>query len=275
MRNPVAIGGVGGSGTRVVAGIIRSFGYYIGSDLNSANDNLWFTLLFKRLSVLTEDDASFNELADAFASRMSGKYALNPHLRQRIHCLAHQQSFEHPADWLIERFNTFAETEPEISEPRRWGWKEPNTHVVIERLLKHFKDLVYVHTIRDPLDMAVSSNQNQLRNWGAIFLDGPIEMNPQWSLAYWCKVQDRVERLRRIYPDRVVLLDFDEMCRAPKEQVSRLADFLRWAPDADILAAAINTIRPASSNRRGRDIDLKAFDASDLRFIEARGYLDR
>ncbi len=43
--------------------IIKSFGYIGLPDLNSANDNLWFTLLFKRLSVLTEDDASFNELA--------------------------------------------------------------------------------------------------------------------------------------------------------------------------------------------------------------------
>lgn len=40
MFEPVAIGGVGGSGTRVVAEIVRSLGYYLGGDLNSANDNL-------------------------------------------------------------------------------------------------------------------------------------------------------------------------------------------------------------------------------------------
>ena len=48
LSNPVVIGGVGGSGTRVVAEIIKRLGFYIGDDLDSANDNLWFLLLFKR-----------------------------------------------------------------------------------------------------------------------------------------------------------------------------------------------------------------------------------
>ena len=45
---PVAVGGVGGSGTRVVAEVMRAFGFYLGSELNAASDNLWFTLLFRR-----------------------------------------------------------------------------------------------------------------------------------------------------------------------------------------------------------------------------------
>ena len=46
--SPVIIGGVGGSGTRVVAEILDNLGFYIGNDLNPAKDNLWFLLLFKR-----------------------------------------------------------------------------------------------------------------------------------------------------------------------------------------------------------------------------------
>src|SRR6266550_6138718 len=49
---PVAIGGVGGSGTRLVAEILRHLGYYMGRDLNEASDNLWFTLLFRRTELL-------------------------------------------------------------------------------------------------------------------------------------------------------------------------------------------------------------------------------
>ena len=48
LSGPVIIGGVGGSGTRVVAEIIEHFGFYIGKDLDKARDNLWFLLLFKR-----------------------------------------------------------------------------------------------------------------------------------------------------------------------------------------------------------------------------------
>ena len=45
---PVVIGGVGGSGTRLFARIFVQAGLFLGSDLNLENDNLWFTLLFRR-----------------------------------------------------------------------------------------------------------------------------------------------------------------------------------------------------------------------------------
>ena len=45
---PLVIGGLGGSGTRVVADILLAQGWYLGQDLNRAKDNLLFTLLFKR-----------------------------------------------------------------------------------------------------------------------------------------------------------------------------------------------------------------------------------
>ncbi len=45
---PVAIGGVGGSGTRLVADIVSQCGFYLGSSLNGNLDNLWFTFLLKR-----------------------------------------------------------------------------------------------------------------------------------------------------------------------------------------------------------------------------------
>jgi hypothetical protein len=37
---PVAIGAIGGSGTRVGAGLLTILGYYIGDDLNEEFDNL-------------------------------------------------------------------------------------------------------------------------------------------------------------------------------------------------------------------------------------------
>ncbi len=47
-NGPVVIGGVGGSGTRVVAAILSTLGFHLGNDLNESMDNLWTTLLFKR-----------------------------------------------------------------------------------------------------------------------------------------------------------------------------------------------------------------------------------
>src|SRR5580704_16555406 len=75
VRQPhvVAIGGVGGSGTRVGAALLQMLGYYIGDDLNEPLDNLWFTLLFKRRSVLLEGAPEFGQLVTLFRRCMSSE----------------------------------------------------------------------------------------------------------------------------------------------------------------------------------------------------------
>jgi hypothetical protein len=46
-QGPIVVGGVGGSGTRVIATMMRVLGVYTGADLNKAGDNKWFTFLCK------------------------------------------------------------------------------------------------------------------------------------------------------------------------------------------------------------------------------------
>ena len=65
-QNCVAIGGVGGSGTRLVAEIVERFGFYLGGSLNNKHDNLWFTLLFQR-PCWFEQFPSDEEIAPAIA----------------------------------------------------------------------------------------------------------------------------------------------------------------------------------------------------------------
>ena len=48
---PIVIGGIGGSGTRVVTQLLQSLGFDMGSDLNESLDDLGFTALFKRPSL--------------------------------------------------------------------------------------------------------------------------------------------------------------------------------------------------------------------------------
>ena len=43
----VAVGGIGGSGTRLIASLLESLDYYIGNDLNISKDNLFFSFLFR------------------------------------------------------------------------------------------------------------------------------------------------------------------------------------------------------------------------------------
>jgi len=67
---PVVVGGVGGSGTRVIARMLVNLGYYIGDDLNDALDNLWFVLLFNYLDILDVAFDEFGGLLDLFVKAM-------------------------------------------------------------------------------------------------------------------------------------------------------------------------------------------------------------
>jgi hypothetical protein len=63
---PIAIGGVGGSGTRAVAAILRDVGIDIGSDLNNTLDSPWFTSLFKQPGIWSGSEADLKRRASIF-----------------------------------------------------------------------------------------------------------------------------------------------------------------------------------------------------------------
>src|SRR6266478_1556686 len=133
---PVAIGGVGGSGTRVGAALLQMLGYYIGDDLNEALDNLWFTLLFKRRSVLLESEPEFVQLVSLFRSRMSGETYLSDEKRAHVLQLCGDGRLQHPQAWLVERAESFLNEAGSKRAGQPWGWKEPNTHIVIDRIFQ-------------------------------------------------------------------------------------------------------------------------------------------
>jgi hypothetical protein len=175
MSEPVAIGGVGGSGTRVVAEILKLLGFYIGNDLNSANDNLWFTLLFKRPRWFLKNKNNPEEIlqyCNVFERIMKGEY-----LSSRDYLLIIKAAFDISSHghnvsgtgkglWPFKRvFTILINKNYNINSFRGYGWKEPNTHVFLPFIVKHFKNIRYIHVIRNGLDMAFSSNQNQLYNW--------------------------------------------------------------------------------------------------------------
>ena len=46
---PVVISGIGGSGTRIVATIVRRYGYWLGDNINDAYDNIYFSGMIRSL----------------------------------------------------------------------------------------------------------------------------------------------------------------------------------------------------------------------------------
>src|SRR5205085_158546 len=113
------------------------------------------------------------------------------------------------------------------------GWKEPNTHIFLDRLQSAFPEMKYIQVMRNGLDMAYSSNQNQLRLWGPfIFGTRDYEVNPRWSLKYWCLVHHRIQSIGKTMPGRFLLLNYDDFCSSPQKGLHDLLDFLKVAVDA-------------------------------------------
>ena len=100
---PVVIGGVGGSGTRLIAECLKEAGYLMGADMNGANDNLWFTLLFKRIEALSSSKEDFDSLVDIMVNGMTGIQKFTKHQINLIHALASEDREQHPANWLSDR----------------------------------------------------------------------------------------------------------------------------------------------------------------------------
>lgn len=272
---PVAIGGVGGSGTRLIAQILRWLGYYMGDDLNEAFDNLWFTLLFKRAELWAADRSQddFEQAARVFRAVMCGDVALTSNQIAFVQRLVADRS-QHTAAWLGQRAESLLLAAPRRPTTARWGWKEPNTHVFIDRLQASFPAMQYIHVMRNGLDMAYSENQNQLRLWGAhVFGDDRFEIGPRWSLKYWCHVHRRIARLgEQLMPTRYMLLNYDAFCAAPRAGVRSLLRFLGAAVDAGVEAPLTASVRRPDSIGRFKRHGLDQFDADDIACVASFGF---
>lgn len=272
LRAPVAIGGIGGSGTRLGARLLQMLGRYIGADLNEALDNLWFTLLFKRSGIFLATDDEFAELAALFWARMEGRLDHPVRATAQILQLASQSRPQHDRDWLGERARSFLDTPPSRPRGAPWGWKEPNTHLIIDRLLSAQADLRYIHFVRHPLDMALSTNQNQLKNWGTILLNRTVSISPQDSLTYWCAADRRITRIANLFPGRVLRVDFDQLCLEPETEFTRIAAYLGEHASGDLKAAfraGVDAGRPGRGRFRTADA---AFADTDLEYVVQLGY---
>lgn len=266
---PVAIGGVGGSGTRLIAEMARLFGIKTGEDVNPATDTLWFTLLFKRPDILESTDAEFNLLASILEGGLRGGHVINDDMQTLLDSLCIQARPKHPTTWLRERADSLLAASRKERHEARWGWKEPSTHILIERFWQRWPTLKYVHVVRHGLDMAYSRNQNQLKLWGPHVLGSDGPRTPARSLRYWCLIHQRMQGLLANNPERMYWLDYDALCQSPAQEAQKLCRFL--GGDFDRLQPLLDLIRRPDPPRHATE-PLDAFDPADVDYVRFLGY---
>jgi len=270
-RPPVAVGGIGGSGTRAIAQMLSATGYFIGTDLNEASDNLWFTLLFKRPEILACSDQEYADLCDIFVKGMVGGGGFTGEQRERVQRLATGGRQHHDAKWLQSRAVTLLSHPEPRNANALWGWKEPNTHIVLDRLIQVFRGMKYIFVSRHGLDMAVSSNQNQPRLWGPIFLGEPVVATPRYSLRYWCVMHRRVMAIGAGMGEGFLFLKYDDLCRNTSQELATLCRFLGIG-EANVSQRLLDLVVPPPSIGRYKSHRRDEFDEDDIAYVESLGF---
>jgi hypothetical protein len=295
---PVVIGGVGGSGTRVVAQIVSEMGFYIGNDLNNALDNLSFSFLMKRPRWFTRNlrksDVVLKGL-DTFVKTQlyPGQYRINDYLyflgamsewlqnagRYRIN-KGHMGNYEwwkNGVKWAWKRFiHLLADREGrDFSSFAGWGWKEPHSHIYLEYINELFPDFRYIHIIRHGLDMAFSKQREGVFLWGHLFGITPPSKDdlPQKMLQFWYAANKKIISWgEKTMKERFYLLYFEQFCMNPETELLRLSRFLGFScPEETIRALAEIPELPSSSGRYRERAGI--FTDRDKQMVEELGFV--
>jgi hypothetical protein len=219
--SPCVIGATGGSGTRVVARIIRAAGMYIGNDLNNYEDALPFAAYSDRW--INEYLASGSSPSDDVRGRMAAELdgLVDEHLSHR----------------------------PE--DATGWGWKEPRSIYLLPFLNETMPQLRFLHFVRDGRDMAFSENQQQLKKHGDAALERGLrwKRRPYRSVALWARVNGgAADYGERELGDRYLRVRFEDLCSKPGATAREILDFFGLDGDAEAIAAA--EVRPPKTLAR-------------------------
>ena len=280
MNQPIVIGGVGGSGTRICVELIEQCGYDFGRDLNSAHDHLWFNYLFYRPNWLIERlDCQHPDIQLGLDLVEKHFHASNLPTLSEIRFIAKAfpdfvRKDNFGARWAAKR--VLHALQPRTSVQKRWGWKEPLSHLLIEDILDHFPTARYIHVIRHGLDMTYSKNMNQARKFGRLFnLPSPTndEVTPDLALDYWLAANQRaLETMRCFAPERTLCLNFDQLCLNPAAEAERILSFLQVESSPDLLQRMVSIPKPPASMGRYQNHNWQSLGDQRLEQVAQLGF---
>jgi len=192
--SPLVIGGTGGSGTRVVARIVRLGGRYMGSELNRSEDTMPFARFDWEWGRRYLESGSSSMMVRAFE------------------------------DTIAEHLSGRPEGMP-------WGWKHPHSYLLLPFLHERFSNMRFIHVIRDGRDIALSGNQQQAEHYGPM-LRRPHESEPVRSAAWWAWANDRARASgENLLGSDYLVVRFEDLCADPVHWTQKLAQFSEGRSD--------------------------------------------
>lgn len=275
MDKVIGIGGIGGSGTRVVADILVRLDIYIGDWLKHTKDNLAFTALLRDSSLMARDqNIEVSRRIELFVKYMkSNKLSLKEAID--FHKTAKRNSF-----YSTKKRDIFYPLSKVISTKTNrevWGWKEPNTYFFIKELFSAIPNLKYIHVLRHGLDMAFSNNSRQLKNWahhlGMSYSgeEDPDELAYK-KLEFWVRSTELYLQLSDQVDRNTLIFNHNHFCDDPKKTIQLVCDFLDLNTTSNNRQNLSKLVSRTDSNGRYKKYDLGIFDNRQIEFVKEMGF---
>ena len=233
---PVVLLGRGGSGTRILAELALANGVFLGNELNVSRDSVeWVDPIYELAVQKTTADASARSASDPAASQK---------LRRR-------------AALVLEA--------ADVAPGALWGWKLPETMLVMPEVLEAFPHARIIHLVRHPVTSALRRTHITSR------LDNPIgsavlaaayrdsgldpagmaadEEYVHNAVSWNFQVRQVLDTLAGVPGARVLQLRYEDVCAAPLGARAQVARFLGSGARMTSPAPAIdmnrtNTVSP-------------------------------
>ena len=199
MKPPLVIGGIGGSGTRVVAGLVRYAGFFMGKNLNVSGDAM-----------------DFVEFYDCWINRFLAT-EVKPLLESQT-TVMNEQFLESIKKHLAH-----------MREEAGWGWKSPRSIYLLPFFHKVFPEMKFIHVLRDGRDMAFSKNMNQLLKHGAAVFGKefgdttqPVKAAVLWNAVNLAAADYGEKHLGNCY----LRILFEDLCVDARGTTDRIFEFI-------------------------------------------------
>ncbi len=219
-NSPVVIFGIGGSGTRIVAKVVRSAGYDLGKNVNPFEDTL---------------DISF------FLNRQANKYIVQSNW-------LNNQMERNVDEVMIRDFKEVIIKHKSDITKEKWGWKSPRSIYMLPFFHQQYPNMRAIHVVRDGRDMAYSDNQNQLKIHGPFILRGnqfkkpePIQSITLWSIINLAALEYGEKHLKNY-----LCIRFEDLCQKPNDIVEKIFRFLDTPISYEIIPSIL---RPKTIGR--------------------------
>lgn len=222
---PVFMVGLPRSGSTLLSRLVNE-----SPDILSVND-LYF------LQAVIADNALEGVLDEAQAARLAdsllevidtranannefiGQFRVSPEAIARIREKALAAHRRAPMAWNALMDALLADVAAEAGKTR-WADKTPQNFLHAERLIEAFPNARFVYLLRDPADILSSykfaSGEGHDRR----------RYHPWVYARYWVAAVERYEELKAAFPERFLLVRYEDLVARPAEEAARIAGFI-------------------------------------------------